>query len=133
MATILLVEDNDDLRESIRLQLETDHHRVMEAADGDEAIHLWRAHKPDLVITDFRMPRMDGLGVIKAVCTRQPIPPIILMSGGMEVQLRLCVLHDFPSVRYLPKEFVSSRLRQQVKELLRVVDGYSIDQRFRDS
>jgi CheY-like chemotaxis protein len=118
MATILLVEDHDDLRDTIRLRLEADEHRVVEAADGNEAIQSWIAHKPDLIITDFSMPRMNGLEVIKAVASEQPTLPIILMSGGMEEQLRLFILHQFPSVRYLPKQFISFQLRQCVRELL---------------
>ncbi|NOU12298.1 MAG: response regulator transcription factor [Nitrospira sp.] len=118
MATILLVEDHDDLRDSIRLRLEADEHRVVEAADGNEAIHLWSAHKPDLVITDFSMPRMNGLEVIKAVSAQQPTLPIILMSAGIEEQLLLCILQHFPSVRYLSKDNVSSHLRQYVRDAL---------------
>ncbi len=118
MATILLVEDNDDLRGCMRLRLEADNHRVVEAADGHDAIQLWSDHNPDLIITDFRMPRMNGLEVIQAVAPHQPALPILLMSGGMEEQLRLCILHHFPSVRYLPKDVLSDQLRQVVSELL---------------
>jgi CheY-like chemotaxis protein len=118
MATILLVEDNDDLRDTIRLRLEADQHRVVEAADGNEAIRSWSEHKPDLIITDFNMPRMNGLEVIKAVAAHQPALPIILMSGGIEEQVRLCILYQFPSVRYLPKDVLCSQLRQSVREAL---------------
>ena len=119
MATILLVDDHDGLRESIRLQLEADHHRIVEAADGNEAIQSWSDHQPDLIITDFFMPRMNGLEVIKVVSNQQPALPIILMSGGMEEQLRLGILNHFPSVRYLPKESISSQLQQCVRAALR--------------
>jgi len=65
MATILLVEDDDDLRESLRAQLEADRHRVVEAANGAEAIRCWRSFIFDLIITDFSMPGMDGQAVIQ--------------------------------------------------------------------
>mgnify|MGYP001569986999 CR=1 FL=1 len=116
MATILLVEDNADLRESIRLRLHADRHRVVEAADGNTAIQLWREHHPDLIITDFRMPHLNGLEVIKAVCAQQPDIPIILMSAGMEEHVRVYTLKHFPSVRYLPKDMLAAQLRQSVKE-----------------
>lgn len=119
MATILLVEDNDDLRGTIRVRLEADGHRVVEAADGAEAIHCWRALTLDLIITDFSMPRMNGLDVIRAVAAHQPALPIILMSGGMEEQLRRCILDQFPSVRYLPKDVLSAQLRPLVRESVR--------------
>ena len=116
MATILLVDDNDDLRGSIRLRLEADEHRVVEAADGSEAIQCWRLHAPDLIITDFQMPHLDGLEVIQTVSAQQPAFPIILMSGGIEEQLRVWILKCYPSVRYLPKDALTSQLRQYVSE-----------------
>lgn len=118
MARILLVEDNDDLRDSIRLRLETDAHRVVEAVDGNEAIQCWRAHTPDLIITDFQLPHLNGLEVIQAVSAHQPALPIILMSAGMEEQLSLSILRHFPSVRYLPKDELGSQLRHYVREAL---------------
>ncbi len=118
MATILLVEDNADLRDSIRLRLEADGHRVVEAADGNEAIQCWRLHAPDLIITDFRMPHLNGLEVIQAVSAQQPALPIILMSGGIAEQLRVWILKRYPSVRYLPKDLLTSQLGQYVSESL---------------
>ncbi len=118
MATILLVEDHDDLRDSLRLRLEADRHRVVEAADGNEALQLWREHNPDLIITDFWMPRMNGLEVIQAVFAHQPALPIILMSAGIEEHVRLCILMHYPAVRYLPKDGLCTHLRQFVREAL---------------
>ena len=118
MATILLVEDNDDLRGCIRLRLETDEHRVVEAEDGNQAIQCWPLHAPNLIITDFQLPHLNGLEIIKAVSALQPALPIILMSAGMDEQLRLCILKHYPSVRYLPKDELASQLRQYVREAL---------------
>lgn len=118
MATILLAEDNDDLRSTIRVRLEAYQHRVVEAADGVEAIHWWQSLTLDLLITDFSMPRMNGQEVIQVVAAQQPALPIILMSGGMEEHVLLCLLHRFPSVRYLPKDVLSSHLREYVRDAL---------------
>ncbi len=125
MATILLVEDHDDLRTAIRLRLAANHHRVLEAADGEEALQRWKSVTLDLIITDFQMPRMDGLEVIKVVSAQQPELPIILMSGGLENELLLYILQFFPSVRYLPKEYISTHLRKYVSELLITRSGAS--------
>lgn len=118
MATILLAEDHGDLRLSIRVRLEADQHRVVEAADGVEAIQCWQSLTLDLLITDFSMPRMNGQEVIQVVAAQQPALPIILMSGGMEEHVLLCILRRFPSVRYLPKLLVSSHLRDYVRDAL---------------
>ncbi len=118
MATILLVDDNVDIRDAIRAVLETDQHRVLEAVDGQEALQCWRTHPLDLLITDFWMPRLNGLELIKAVRAQQPDMPIILMSSGMEPQVRRSILKHFPSVRYLPKPFPNSQLRAYVRASL---------------
>ncbi len=127
MATILLIEDHDDLRGTIRMRLEADDHRVVEAEDGAEGIQCWRALTLDVIITDFSMPRMNGLDVIRVVAAHQPDLPIILMSAGMEEHVRLCILHQFPSVRYLPKEVLSTQLRQVVRDALMSHVSYPID------
>lgn len=118
MTTILLVEDHDDLRDGLRLRLEADQYRVLEAADGQEALHCWRVHQPDLIITDFNMPRLNGLEVIQAVAAHQPALPIILMSAGIEEQVRLYILQHYPSVRYLPKDRLCDQLHQIVRASL---------------
>jgi CheY-like chemotaxis protein len=118
MATILIVDDDQDIRASIRPLLEADKHRVVEAADGTEAMHCWRSLTLDVIITDFAMPRMNGQEVIQAVAAQQPAFPIILMSCGIEEQVLLCILHHFPSVRYLPKQLVHAHLRAYVRDAL---------------
>ncbi|TKB66121.1 MAG: response regulator [Nitrospira sp.] len=118
MATILLVEDHAVLRKALRRQLEADGYRVVEAADGNEAIHCWRMHAPDVIITDFQLPHLNGREVIQVVSAQQPALPIILMSGGMDEQLRVCILHQYPSVRYLAKDVVSTQLCSSVRDAL---------------
>lgn len=118
MATILLVEDHAALRKALRRQLEADGYRVVEAADGNEAIHCWRMHAPDVIITDFQLPHLNGWEVIQVVSAQQPALPIILMSGGMDEQLRVCILHQYPSVRYLAKDVVSTQLCSSVRAAL---------------
>lgn len=119
MATILLIEDDDDLREDIRVQLEADHHRVVEAADRAEAMQCWRSFVVDLIITAFSMPDLNGQEVIQMVSASQLELPVILMSGGVEEPVLLCILHRFPSVRYLPKQIISTHLRGYVRDALR--------------
>ncbi|MDR4470677.1 MAG: response regulator [Nitrospira sp.] len=118
MATILIVDDDEDIRGSIRFMLETARHRVLVATDGAEAIQCWRSLILDLTITDFAMPRMNGQELIQMVVTHQPALPIILMSCGIEEHVLLCILFHYPSVRYLPKQLVAAHLRDYVRDAL---------------
>src|SRR5262245_19012087 len=62
---ILLVEDHDDTREALSLLLELDGHEVVTARDGREALSVGLKLHPDVVITDFDMPNMDGAGLAR--------------------------------------------------------------------
>jgi CheY-like chemotaxis protein len=64
---IVLVEDNRDLRESIRQLLELDGHRVATAADGAEGLELVHALHPDVALIDIGLPRLDGYAVARTV------------------------------------------------------------------
>jgi len=79
---ILLVEDNELQRQTIRLALEHFGFVVHEAADGLEATKVIASLKLDLIITDIVMPEKDGLQVIMEVRRSQPFLPILAMSGG---------------------------------------------------
>lgn len=82
MASILLVEDENDLRDVVRRTLEGAGHRVREAVNGEKALAAFHADPPDLVITDIIMPNKDGLAFIAALRGAHPQARIIAMSGG---------------------------------------------------
>jgi len=69
IATVIVVDDHDLLRESLRSMLECDYDLqvVVEAKDGQEAIELCRLHRPDLVLMDVRMPRVDGFEATRRI------------------------------------------------------------------
>ena len=86
MAHILLIDDDELLRDTVLQMLELDGHRVIEAADGDKGLAAFNAHRGiDLVITDILMPGMDGAKVIVELRKHHPELPIIAISGGRRV------------------------------------------------
>ncbi len=93
MKTILLVDDSKVTRELIKVFLIVKDVRVIDAQDGLEALELARAERPDLVLCDLRMPRLDGPGLCRALGedpALRGIPVLILTSNGDEASLRLC-------------------------------------------
>jgi CheY-like chemotaxis protein len=79
---ILVVDDEEDMRELLRLRLVAAGHRVATASNGREAVRILGLERFDLVLTDILMPEEDGLELIAAIRASQPDMPIIAMSGG---------------------------------------------------
>lgn len=82
MARVLLVDDDVLVRNVVRLFLERAGHAVAEAADGVEALEAFDTERPDVVVTDLRMPRMNGLEMMMEMRRRWPAAPVVAMSGG---------------------------------------------------
>jgi CheY-like chemotaxis protein len=83
-ARILLVDDNAHGLAARRTVLEELGHRIVTAANGSEAMEEFTAHKFDLVVTDYKMPRMDGLELIGRLRKHTPALPIVLISGYVD-------------------------------------------------
>jgi len=78
---ILLVEDRDSLRQMLRLALEVGGHRVLEASDEPDAVQMLQRHRPALVLTDLKLPRGDGFGVLRAAKACDPQMPVVLLTA----------------------------------------------------
>lgn len=82
MATILLVDDEEPIRAFLKRGLELDGHRVTTAIDGADALgRLADTGVFDLLVTDIRMPMMDGIALALAAKRDHPAMPILLMTG----------------------------------------------------
>jgi CheY-like chemotaxis protein len=81
-AVVLVVDDDGDVRKVLRLMLESGGYRVLEAADGREALDQVRGESVDLVLTDLVMPEQEGLETIQAIRREQPSLKVIAMSGA---------------------------------------------------
>ena len=87
MATILVVDDKDMMRDSLSLALARAGHKAVTTGDPSEAVGLVRQHRPACVITDLKMPKMSGLDVLKWICEHPEcslIPVIVLTSSREE-------------------------------------------------
>ena len=82
MESILIIDDEPQIRSMIRLILERSGYTVIEASDGIEGIRLFRERPADLIITDLIMPNKDGIGLIIELKKEFPDVKIVAMSGG---------------------------------------------------
>ena len=91
MKTILVIEDQPDMRDNITTILEMENYAVLSAADGRTGLNLARDEKPDLILCDIMMPVMDGLAVLQALRADRTVagtPFIFLTAKGEKQDLR---------------------------------------------
>ena len=115
--TILLVEDEKNLRKLIKTYLEREMINVVEAADGKEALELWETDKYDLVILDVMLPEYDGWTVCKRIRRDSPVPIIMLTARGEEEDKLFGF--DLGADDYVTKPFSVKELVARVKALLK--------------
>ena len=79
---ILIVEDEANIRELLRLYLEREGYTVIEAENGVEGIKKWKSEKPDMLLLDVMMPVMDGWAVCREIRAESDVPIIMLTAKG---------------------------------------------------
>ena len=118
---ILIVDDDDRIREIIRIFLEAEGFEVFHAEDGNRALERVRKDNPDLVILDLMMPGLDGWTVCKILRKETKIPIIMLTSKGEENDRVLGF--DLGADDYVVKPFSPRELSARVKAVLRRLEG----------
>jgi len=84
-ASVLVVDDESTIRESLRMTLEFEGYRIEEAAHGVEALQIVRERPPDAIVLDLRMPEMDGLTTLRELRERGYDMPVVVISGHADV------------------------------------------------
>jgi len=116
--TILVVDDEKDVRHLVRSML-GEENTIIEAEDGEVAIHMARHHKPDMILMDIIMPKMDGYTACKTIKTTpaiKAIPVVMLTAIGYELNVELS--RDMGADGYITKPFSQ-------QDLLDTVDHFS--------
>ena len=117
MATILVAEDERDLNHLIRRHLEDEGFRVVQAYDGADAVEAVDRERPDLLVLDWMMPKLDGLEVCRRV-RRSSIVPILMLTAKSDEIDRVLGL-EVGADDYLTKPFNPRELVARVKSILR--------------
>lgn len=101
--TILLAEDEPDLRMTLKDFLVMKGYEVLEAPDGLEALELSRRHPVDVVLTDLKMPKLDGLGLLKALKERDAGIEVVFLTGQATLTDAIEALREGRSFDFLLK------------------------------
>ena len=122
---ILVVDDEQAVRESLRRSLRFNGYEVLTANDGLEAVETVRTENPELLILDVMMPNMDGLEVCRTLRSEGWDRPILVLTARDGVSDRVSGL-DAGADDYLPKPFALEELLARVRSLVRRASAVSI-------
>ncbi|MBE7338617.1 response regulator transcription factor [Corynebacterium aurimucosum] len=122
---ILVVDDEQAVRESLRRSLKFNGYEVVLAADGVQAVEMVHSDSPELLILDVMMPNMDGLEVCRTLRSEGWDRPILVLTARDGVSDRVAGL-DAGADDYLPKPFALEELLARVRSLVRRAAAGSI-------
>ena len=118
--TILVVEDEENLRETLRYKLNAEGYRVITAVDGEQAVEQARSKSPDLVLLDLMLPKLDGFDVCRILRKESAVPILMLTAKGEEVEKVVGL--EVGADDYVTKPFSPRELVARIKALLRRAD-----------
>jgi len=117
MKRIMVVDDAEFMRTSIKIMLESEQFDVLEAEDGNEAVEKYKEARPDVVTMDITMPGKTGLEAIKEIREFDPNAKIIVVTAmGTEFMIRDAI--QLGASNFIIKPFDEEQLLEVIKKLL---------------
>ncbi|MBI5849080.1 MAG: sigma-54-dependent Fis family transcriptional regulator [Nitrospirae bacterium] len=117
MQTILIVEDKDSMAQMLRETLEAEGYRVAVAGDGSDGIRQIRESRFDLIVSDLKLPRKDGIEVLKAARAESPFTPVIMMTAFGTVETAVAAMKE-GAFDFITKPFDTDHLLLLIKRAL---------------
>jgi signal transduction histidine kinase len=108
---ILLVDDEKDIRDVLNLTLTDMGYEVFEAEDGDEAWRVFRDARPPIVLTDIKMPNMDGIELLQKIKRENPEAEVVMITGHGDMDLAV------KSLKYEATDFITKPINVHVLEI----------------
>lgn len=125
--TVLVADDEEEIRNLVAIYLQNEGYRVLKAADGREAVELLKRNTVHLIVLDIMMPRMDGITACLKIREEQHVP-IIMLSAKSQDMDKIYGLSsgadDYMTKPFNPLELVA-RVKSQLRRYLRLNQGYT--------
>ncbi|MCK5292384.1 MAG: response regulator [Thermoplasmata archaeon] len=119
--TILVVDDEEVIRDTLRIHLEKEGYRVVTSKNGKDAIEALEEDEVSLVITDIKMPKLDGFGVLEHTRKHYSYVPVVMLTGYIDVNLAVDAMR-MGSFHYLTKPVRKKELIATVEDALKKTD-----------
>lgn len=117
LRNVLVVDDEAVIRQGIRRILENDGYGVETSSSGKAALEKMQEQDFDLVITDLKMPGMDGIEVLKTIKMLQPDVPVIMITGYATVDTAVEAMRN-GAFEYIAKPFTLEQISEKVRKAL---------------
>ncbi len=117
-ARILIIDDDATHREGMAILLEDESYSVDQAEGAETAMKLIREHRYDLVITDYKMQKIDGMELLKMINDFNPLLPVIMVTGYSSIEHAVEAIH-LGALDYIPKPVDPAKLKNVVRRVLR--------------
>jgi two-component system alkaline phosphatase synthesis response regulator PhoP len=117
---VVLIADNEpDIVELVRFELEREGYDVLRAANGMQALELAREHEPDLVLVDVHMPKLDGYEVTREIRADKRLKPVpVMILSGSVLESDVAQSFEAGANQHMGKPFSPVMLRAEVEALL---------------
>jgi DNA-binding NtrC family response regulator len=125
---VLLVDDEEGIRKVLGIYLEDAGYRVHKAASGQEALSIFSTVQPKIVLTDIKMPGMDGIELLQQLKRLNPDAEIIMITGHGDIDLAI------RSLKYEATDFITKPIHPEVLEiaLKRARERITLKQQLKD-
>jgi DNA-binding NtrC family response regulator len=114
---ILVIDDDDAHRTAMVVMLEDEDYEVGEAANAEEALQRLNKNSYDLIITDYKMQKIDGMELLKIITDRNPLQRVIMVTGYGSIEHAVEAIHT-GALNYIPKPVDPKKLKNAIKKAL---------------
>ena len=118
---ILVIDDDDAHRSAMVVMLEDENYEVEEADSGEQALEMINDQYYDLIITDFKMKRIDGMELLKLINDRDPLLKVIMVTGFGSIEHAVEAIHN-GALDYIPKPVDPKKLKDAIKQALSTIE-----------
>lgn len=130
--TILVVDDEESIRNTTRIHLEREGYEVVTSENGEEAIDVLQKKDISLIVTDIKMPRLNGFGLLEYAREYYSFIPVVMLTGYIDVDIAVDSMKK-GTFHYLTKPFKKKELLTVVEDALRKAESAKEMESFRAS